>query len=417
MQAEQKTAMPNTIIPALDALLTSRGEEVRAWLDAQFAKTSPYVYSSVDLRHSGIKLAPVDTNLFPAGFHTLSPAARKRAVARMRDYFSAYHGAAKSLLIVPENHTRNPHYLDNISVLSSLLEEAGMEVKVGSLVADGEPLALTSLSGKEVVEHPLVRNGDRLQLKNGFTPDLVLLNNDLTAGAPELLHGLVQPVLPPVEKGWYRRRKSAHFTAYGRIAKEFAEHFGFDPWLISTSFARCGLINFAERGGIECVATNVEKVLHAVRRKYEEYGITEQPYVFIKADSGTYGMGIMTAKSGEEIFQMNKKTRNKMDVIKEGARVSEVIIQEGVPTVNRVKDSPAEPMMYLVGGHTVGGAFRVNAERDHEGNLNARGMVFTGMCDEEESAEQMSRVKVSHCNFSVFSLVAELATLSASRED
>jgi glutamate--cysteine ligase len=217
--------------------------------------------------------------------------------------------------------------------------------------------------------------------------------------------------------GWYNRRKSEHFRAYEEIVRDFATAFGLDPWVILASFHRCGVVNFGERTGIECVALGVEKVLHAVRRKYAEYGIKEEPYVYVKADSGTYGMGVMTVKSGEEITEINKKTRNKMGVIKEGTPNTEVIIQEGIPTIDVAQGAIAEPMIYLIDGVPVGGAYRVNDERDALSNLNASGMRFVGMCDEGECGEEVKdRVETTECNFGVFGLVAALAALAAGRE-
>ena len=157
----------------------------------------------------------------------------------------------------------------------------------------------------------------------------------------------------------------------------------------------------------------VEKVLHKIRTHYERYGITDEPYVYVKSDSGTYGMGIMTVKSGEEILEINKKIRNKMNVIKEGVQSTEVIIQEGIPTVDRIEAAPAEPMMYLVDGHAVGGAYRVNDARDAQNNLNATGMRFVGMCDEGEAG----KVAMRECTFGALGLIAELASLAAQREE
>nr|WP_246209852.1 glutamate--cysteine ligase [Wolbachia endosymbiont of Atemnus politus] len=55
------------------------------------------------------------------------------------------------------------------------------------------------------------------------------------------------------------------------------------------------------------MATKVDQVLSLVQKKYEEYGVSTQPYVFIKANNGTYGMGIIKATSEEEILNLNKK--------------------------------------------------------------------------------------------------------------
>jgi glutamate--cysteine ligase len=76
----------------------------------------------------------------------------------------------------------------------------------------------------------------------------------------------------------------------------------------------------------------VDALLTKVRRKYKEYGINEKPFVVVKADNGTYGMGIMTVRDAKELDALNRKTKNKMAVIKDGQPVSDVIIQEGVLT-------------------------------------------------------------------------------------
>lgn len=403
------------IIDTLRTLLSERRDEVEAWLAARFAETPPHITTSVDLRHSGVKIVPVDTNLFPAGFNHLSPAARGRASAAFARALAPYH--AQKVLILAESHTRNQGYIDNLYALKLCLEGAAVEVAIATLaVQPGAPQTLATSGGEEVVEYALLRRGDALVTDHGFTPDVVLLNNDLTSGFPDLLHGASTPVLPAPAYGWFQRRKSVHFAAYETLAEQFAAQFGLDSWCLTPLFLRCGQVNFHERTGIECVAMNVEKLLYVLRKKYAEHGITDTPYVFVKADSGTYGMGIMTARSGDEIMEMNKKTRNKMNVIKEGAENHEVIIQEGVATIDRVGEAFAEPMLYLVHGEAVGGAFRVNDARDAYNNLNASGMRFTGMCDEVETQAIADKIRVKSCDFGVYGLMARLAALAAARE-
>ncbi|HLD84288.1 MAG TPA: glutamate--cysteine ligase, partial [Coxiellaceae bacterium] len=46
---------------------------IESWFRVQWQKTPALFYGSVDLRNAGFKLAPVDTNLFPAGFNNLNP--------------------------------------------------------------------------------------------------------------------------------------------------------------------------------------------------------------------------------------------------------------------------------------------------------------------------------------------------------
>jgi glutamate--cysteine ligase len=407
-----KQATAPRILEQLKQLIDSRAEEVHAWLDARRMEAGAPFYSSVDVRHAGYKLAPVDTNLFPAGFNNLSAAARARAAARIKARLTRY-SEVKRVLVIPENHTRNQGYIDNLAALTGILREAGCEVEIGSLVATDAPIDVTTSAGTVLQEMPLVRDASKLKTVGGFCPQLIVLNNDLTSGLPEILRGVAQPIAPRPSQGWHRRRKSIHFEAYDKLAHEFADAFAVDPWLITTEFHQCGRVNFGEKQGLDCVAMGVEKVLHKIRAHYAEYGITDEPYVYVKSDSGTYGMGIMTVHSGDEVIEINKKIRNKMSTIKEGVAVTEVIIQEGVPTIDKVEGAPAEPMLYLVDGHAVGGAYRVNDQRDAMNNLNATGMKFVGMCDEGESGN----VALSLCKFGALGLIAELASLAAPREE
>ncbi len=407
--------MITPVIATLKQLLDTRGEEVQHWLDERRAEAAPLLYTSVDIRHAGFKIAPVDCNLFPAGFNNLSGAAKHRAVAEFRHFFRSLPFIPTRALILPENHTRNLGYIENLIVLSELLNNAGLEVRIGRMDPDTkEPIELSGISGRSITQYPVVRAGNQLQLADGYTPEVLILNHDLTSGAQPLLDHLSQPIFPSPLYGWYRRRKSEHFTQYHRLVDAFCRTFAVDSWLMEAAFHRCGVVRFDERKSLEKVAEAAQTILDRTRERYAHYGVKETPYVFVKADSGTYGMGIMTARSGDELLELNKKTRNKMKTIKEGTENTEVIIQEGVPTFDRIEEKPAEPMLYLISGHPVGGAYRVNSERDAYNNLNAQGMQFSGMCDEAETDSE--RVSVSSCNFGVLGLISTLSALACPRE-
>lgn len=360
----------------LSTLASSQKADIEAWFAEHAAKLEQPFYASVDLRHSGMKIAPVDTNLFPAGFNNLSPDGKSRAVKSIGCFCGQYFPDARNILIIPENHTRNLNYLDNLYVLQTLFQEAGFATVLGRIDLPLEAKeTYTSASGWPVVCRGLGRNGKEVHA-GAFKPDLIIVNNDFTSGVPEILWGLAQPVRPCPGMGWYRRRKSEHFSAYQTLSREFGERFALDPWLIGSYFDQCGTVNFSERKGLECVALATEKMISRIKAKYEEHGITSSPYVYIKADSGTYGMGIMTAHSGEDVYEINKKTRNKMNVIKEGVQNTEVIVQEGVPTLDLVEGSVAEPVIYLIRSNPLGGAWRINEGRDAYINLNSAGMRF-----------------------------------------
>ncbi len=350
---------------------------IEQWLRGWWLEHTPPFYASVDLRNAGFKLAPVDTNLFPGGFNNLNPAFLPLCVQAAMTAVEKVCPEAKNLLLIPENHTRNQFYLQNVARLASILHHTGLNVRIGSLLPEiTQPTTLTLPDGQSLVLEPVKRLGRRLGVE-GFDPCAILLNNDLSGGVPDILKNLhEQFVIPPLHAGWHVRRKSAHFAAYQEVANAFAAHIDIDPWLINPESEVCGTINFHERTGEECLAANVDTLLYRIRAKYKEYGIAEKPFVIVKADAGTYGMGIMTVYDAAEVKTLNRKQRNKMAVIKEGQPVTEVMIQEGVPTVETVDAGPAEPVVYMIDRYVVGGFYRVNTQRGVDENLNAPGMRF-----------------------------------------
>lgn len=376
------------IIPLLTKLVEEKGNAIEQWFNDKFYQTPPFLYNSVDVRHSGFKLAPVDTNLFPGGFNNLGDKERVTAANAAKEFFAKQYPEVKHILIVAENHTRNAYYLENIVVLKQILESAGKQVSITSLAASSmrQPVEAVSASGVLLYFTPAKKNGSRVELIDGTVPDFIVVNNDLTEGSPDLLKNISQPLSPPTGYGWYQRRKTSHFETYNDIVRDFAATFQIDPWLLSTIFHKCGLVNFKEKKGLECVAKGVEKTIFLIKQKYEQYGIKETPYVFIKSNRGTYGMGIMTARSGEEVLNMNKEIRKRMHAIKGGEFNTEVIIQEGIPTIDQVEGNPAEPMMYLVNATPVGCIYRINTKKSSTENLNSSGMGFRSMSTMEEKA-------------------------------
>ena len=317
--------------------------DIERWLRGQWQEHTPPFYGSVDLRNSGFKLAPVDMNLFPGGFNNLNSAFLPLCVQAAMTAIDKICPDARNLLLIPENHTRNLFYLQNVAQIAAILRQTGLNVRIGSLLPEiDKPTPVELPNGTTLLLEPLVRTRRRLGLE-GFDPCAIVLNNDLSAGIPEILQNLhEQTLLPPLHAGWAVRRKSTHFAAYDEVAQEFSTLVGIDPWRINPYFTVCDSINFHERQGEDCLASSVDAVLSMIREKYREYGIDETPYVVVKADAGTYGMGVMTVKDASEVTGLNRKQRNKMSVIKEGLEVSQVIIQEGVHTFERVNEGVAE---------------------------------------------------------------------------
>jgi len=402
----------------LERIVLAQRPEIERWFRTQWMEHPVTFYASVDLRNSGFKLAPVDTNLFPGGFNNLNPEFLPLCVHAAMSAVQRICPDTRRFLIVPENHTRNAHYLQNVVVLQRILEGAGFDVRIASLIPDlKEPLEVETSGGEKLRLEPLQRKGNRVGVE-GFDPCAVLLNNDLSAGIPAILRGIEQPVIPPLAAGWTTRRKSHHFHVYDRIAEDFAKLIGIDPWVIDPVFSQCGKVNFAEKEGEECLAANVEFVLNEVREKYAQYGITEQPFCIVKADAGTYGMGIMTVKSPDDVRNLNRKTRNKMAVIKEGQQVSEVIIQEGVYTFENVDGAVAEPVVYMMDQFVVGGFYRVHTERGIDENLNSPGAKFVPLAFQTNchTPDCAGKPGDPPNRFYTYGVVARLANLAAAIE-
>jgi glutamate--cysteine ligase len=296
-------------VPELERKILNAMPSIEDWLQTKWQDYATPFYASVDLRNSGFKLAPVDTNLYPGGFNNLNTTFDALCQQAVVAAIQKNCADARRVLLIPENHTRNVGYMENVGALQRILLSAGMDVRIGSLLPDlAAPMDIELRSGAKLTLEPLARNGHRIGVSN-FDPCLVLLNNDLSSGLPEILRDLEQAVLPPLHAGWFMRRKSNHFAAYNEIAAEFAQLIGIDPWLINPFFGKCGKINFTERIGEECLESYVAELLDGIRDKYAEYGIKQEPFVIAKADSGTYGMAIMTVKDPAEITNLNRRDR------------------------------------------------------------------------------------------------------------
>jgi glutamate--cysteine ligase len=403
----------------LERRMLAANAQIERWFRLEWQDHTPPFYGSVDLRNAGFKLAPVDTNLFPGGFNNLSEPMLPLAVQAAMAAIEKYCPDARNLLLIPENHTRNTYYLQNVARLRQILRQTGLDVRLGSLNPEiTGPTTLDLPDGQTLHLEPIRRIGRRVSLE-GFDPCAILLNNDLSAGTPTQLTDLSEQVLlPPLHAGWSVRRKTQHFAAYNEVAKRFAKLLDIDPWLVNPYFAACTKIDFQAREGEECLATGVETLLRQIRAKYREYNIDETPFVIVKADAGTYGMGVMSVKDPAEVRNLNRKQRNKMAVVKEGLQVSDVILQEGVHTVESVEGGIAEPVVYMIDRYVVGGFYRVHASRGRDENLNAPGMHFVPLpfASSCNLPDTQSDPDSAPNRFYAYGVVARLALLAASVE-
>lgn len=145
--------------------LLEHQSEIESWFRHFWHQQQAPFYTSVDLRNAGYKLAPVDTNLFPAGFNNLNPAFEALCVQAVQVAAERYHQPIDRILVIPESHTRNMFYLEHLAVLQAILDKAGFEVRLGSLIPDlTQPKTLQLESGKSITLEPLARSGQKLHL-------------------------------------------------------------------------------------------------------------------------------------------------------------------------------------------------------------------------------------------------------------
>lgn len=414
------TTAQNGPMLELERHLLVHQARVETWFREQWLKTPAPFYASVDLRNAGFKLAPVDTNLFPAGFNNLNPEFMPLCVQAAQLAVERACPEASRVLIIAENHTRNLFYLESLETLRVIFEKAGLEARIGSLRKDIDvPVEVELPSGRSCIIEPLHRQGNRVAVDD-FSPCVVLLNNDLSAGRPEILEGLEQQVVPPLSAGWSDRKKSDHFLHYQAVAKSLAEQIEIDPWLISPLSLQCGEIDFMKREGEDCLAKNVGAMLQMIQKKYDEYGIDKSPFVVVKSDSGTYGMGVMMVKSVDEVHSLNRKQRTKMASAKEGSKVESVLVQEGVYTFETLGDenAVAEPVIYMMDHFVIGGFYRVHTGRGINENLNAPGMHFEPLAFAQPcNTPDKSELPDAEPNrFYAYGVIARLALLAAARE-
>ena len=392
---------------------------IERWFRLEWMEHTPPFYSSVDVRNAGFKLAPVDTNLFPGSWNQLTPQMLPLAVQAAMAAIEKICPEARNLLVIPENRTDSPGYLQNVAQLVRIFHLAGLNVRVGSVNPDiKEPTEVTLPNGDRLTFEPVVRSQHRLGLQH-FDPCTILLNTDLSAGAPGILEDLhEQYLLPPLHAGWSVRRKSHHFRSYEEVSKRFGKLLGIDPWLINPMFNTCGEVDLAHGSGIECLTSNVDALLAKIKRKYKEYGINEKAFVVVKSDNGTSGRGVATVRDVKDLDALVRKAREKGADDAGGTR-ADVIIQEGVLTNERIGKSVAEPVVYMMDRYVVGGFYRVHGERGVDENLNAPGARYQPL-EFDDSAHLLQPGGKSAADapnrFYMYGVIGRLAMLAASYE-
>lgn len=406
---------PSTLLIHLAQRIQEYQNEIKNWYSAHTQKITLPFYSSVDLRDASFKIAPVDNNLYPAGFNRICHQDLRMAsqiLKKQINLLSTQTGKpiGNRVLILPESHTQNLHYIDNLYCLNELIQNAGYQTLLGWYGSE-KSIVLNSTSGKKLNAYR-VRVEENFLKAGSFTPDWILLNNDFSGNYPKLLDEIIQPIFPSHTLGWHSRRKSTHFQFYNQLAQEFADLIQIDPWIIQINTEKVDSVDFNEGIGLDRVQDAVDRMLIKTRDIYKSHSIQREPFVFIKNNAGTYGMGIMVVRSSNELKVMNRRTKNKMSVGKNRQAINSVIIQEGIPTTTLVDQLPAEPVIYLLGEYLMGGILRANLEKGEEENLNSQGMIFKKLC----MSDLYSSDRVEPVLELVYGSIAQISALATGLE-
>ncbi len=407
--------------PVFIERIKSRQDEIHRWLISKECCNELPLYSSVDIRDAGFKIAVVDTNLFPAGFNNLCEHGLADSVKFIKPAILKRVPNCKDILIVPEEHTRNTWYLENIRILQQIIAQAGFNVKIATFL-DAQPsfcedasfVQLETATGQPVQIHCFKRILKSIQEKTAHY-DLIIMNNDLIAGIPDVLKETNIPIYPSIQAGWHSRLKSSHFKFTAELIAEFAKTIAVDPWLFSALYAVSDQVNInveQDRVKLMDLASDLFK---RVQKKYTEHAIEEKPFIFIKADAGTYGMGVMPIEDPAELIQLNRKDKNKLYKGKGAQVIERFLLQEGVPTIHTINHEVSEVCIYQIDNDLVGGFYRSHAKKGSRENLNSQGMDFKKMCPH---LKKYGDCGVHHNMniFDIYRMLARIAGIAAHRE-
>jgi glutamate--cysteine ligase len=238
--------------------------------------------------------------------------------------------------------------------------------------------------------------------------DVILYNNDLSNGLPDRFKTLPIPAFPSPKAGWYARRKSEHFRFYNTLISEMSTRFNLDPWRYSAEYSVVNQLSINDESDRDRLTESARTLWEKIQQNYQQRGISESPVIFIKSDSGTYGMGITSIKTPDEILNFNRKVRNNLSTGKGSQPIQHLLLQEGIPTRHLSEGKIAEPCVYLVDNQPVGMFYRYNTQKSATENLNSQGMHFEPIA--------LNSPSLSETEKRAYSVLARVSTLAAAYE-
>ena len=390
---------------------------IERWFRLEWMEHTPLFYSAATVRNAGFKLASVSTSLHPDGWHNLTPEMLSLAVQAAMIAIEKICPDAHNLLIVPKNGHHSQYYLSNLARLQRIFRRGGLHVRIGSIdpaIKNSTRFDLTD--GQHVTLEPALRMAHRIGLHN-FDPCTILLNNDLQSGIPGILEDIhEQYLLPPLHAGWATRRKSRHFKCYEDLAKRLSKLLGIDPWLIKPMFEPCSQVIPTE--SIDALRAKVDSVMTRLRRKYKEYDIKEKPFVVVKFDHDGHDLpGCITVRDVKDLSELTGWVKHLSEDHKPAAH--DFFVQEGLLTHERMNDSVAEPVIYMMDRYVVGGFYRVLLGGQRDESLNGPKSSYVPLAFDHSTHLPQPGIKTEASapnRFYMYGVVGRLAMLAASYE-
>ena len=139
----------------------------------------------------------------------------------------------------------------------------------------------------------------------------------------------------------------------------------------------------------------------------------------LKADMAGQGAGVVMLRDAKDLDALQQKVRDLSGGAAVAQSIPDILIQEGVPSCERLSDAVAEPVVVMMDRYVVGGFYHMHAQRDINANLDAPGLNFVPLAFEQSARlpQPGSKPGASVPNrFYMYGVVGRLAMLAASYE-
>lgn len=378
---------------------------LHSWFDEEKLRNPFPFYASFDIRDSGEKIVPVDANLFPGGFNNTCKEDKENAPPLIKDHFKKIEG--KRVALFCEDHAKTSFYWDNVGTLIELLERSGLNACALAPQSVERIIAFKSYSGKPIRLYPYKIKGTKL-VGDGGVFDIVISNNDFMTPVKKLEE---VSMTPPYSFGWHHRKKDAFFQRYNRKVEEFCDLISLDASFMKIKTKSFEPFQLNDSESMEKLAESASTFLKELKVEYKNSQITSSPYLIVKDLSGTYGMGILPIKSGQDLLSLNRKQKNRMKVGKGKHTITGILLQEGVKSSLKEGGLISEPVIYTIGGHVMGGFLRAHSKKGPEDSLNSPGAVYKKLC--------MSDLNISETENpieNIYGWIARIGLLSLAEE-